>query len=64
MLHTKYQESGPSSYGQEDFQRFPYISLCKNKRPPVPGRFGPQGHNVNNLDRGLLDNVTRQISKL
>ena len=29
MLYTKYQGSRPCGFRQEDFSRFPYISLCK-----------------------------------
>ena len=29
MLHTKYQSSSPYGLGQEDFKKFPSISLCE-----------------------------------
>ena len=33
MLHAKYQGSRPCGFRQEDFLRFPYISLCKTFDP-------------------------------
>ena len=63
MLHTKCQVSGPCGFRQEEFSSFPYISLCKICDPRA-GHFGPQGHNLNILGRGLLDDSTYQISRL
>ena len=44
MLHTKYQGSMPCDFRQEDFLRFPYISLCKTSDPKARGGpiFGPR----------------------
>ena len=33
MLHTKYQDSSPYGFRQEDFFMFYYISLCKTCDP-------------------------------
>ena len=33
MLNTNFQKSRPSSFRQEDFFTFPYISLCKTFDP-------------------------------
>ena len=57
MLHTKYQDSVPSGFKQEDFSCFPNISLCKTC-DPQPGPFLSQGHNLNNSDRGLHGAIT------
>ena len=59
MLHTAYQGSRPYGFRQEDFSRFPYISLC-NTCDPRGGPFWPQGYNLNKLDRGLLGDATYQ----
>ena len=41
MLHTKYQSSRPSGYGEEDFKDFPYISLYKTSDPWGGANFDP-----------------------
>ena len=33
MLHTRYQSSRSYSFGQEDFQKFPSLSLCEIRDP-------------------------------
>ena len=62
-LHAKYQRPRPSGFRQEDFDGFPYISLCKNMWAPGRGHFRPQGYNLNNLDRGPQDKAVCQISE-
>ena len=42
---------------------FPYIIQCKIVTPGQ-GQFWPQGHNLNNIVRGPLDNAIYQIWKL
>ena len=49
MRHTKYQESRPSGFRQEDFSCFPFFSLCKTCDPC---HFWPQGHNLNKHGKG------------
>ena len=41
---------------------FLYISLCKTCDPRGRASFGPQWHNLNNLNRGSLDDDTDIIS--
>ena len=64
ILHAKYLSSMPYGFREEDFLRFPYITLCKTKFAPGQGQFCPWGHNLNNVGRGPLDDATCQISKL
>ena len=33
MLHTKYEDSRPFDFRQEDFFMFPYINLCNTYDP-------------------------------
>ena len=63
MLHTKYKDSRPYGYRQEDFFMFSHISLCKTRNPRA-GPFWPQGDNLNKLGRSLLGDATYQILKL
>ena len=52
-LHNKYQRHGPSSFRQRNvFTVFPYIYIYIT---PTTGPFLPQGYNLNNLGRSLLD---------
>ena len=37
LLHTKYESSGPCSFGEDFFYVFPMT-------PPGQGPYGPQGH--------------------
>ena len=39
---------------------FPYISLYQTCDPPGGPIFWPQGHNLNNIGRGPVDNATNQ----
>ena len=71
MLHTKYQGSRPCGVRQEDFFRFTYISLYKTYDPGAgpfltPGRahFWPQGHHLNKVGKGLLDDASYQVLRL
>ena len=61
MLHTKYQDSRPCGFRQEDFFIFPYISLCKKCDPPGAGAYLAQGNNLSKLDRGPLGDASYQI---
>ena len=64
MLHAKYQDSRQYDFRQEDsFHIFHYISLCKTCDPGGGTIFGPFGHNLNKLGRGLLADATYQISR-
>ena len=57
MLHTKYQGSRPCGFRQEDFQVFPYISLCKTCNSRIV--FGLRGIIRTNLEgRGPLGDAT------
>ena len=64
MLHTKYQGSGPCGFKEEDFFMFssyrPMLNMCS----PGWANFWPQGHNLNKLGRGPLDDTTYEISML
>ena len=33
MLHAKYESSSPYALGQEDFFKFPSLSLCEIQEP-------------------------------
>ena len=33
MLHAKYESSSPFALGQEDFLKFPSLSLCEIQEP-------------------------------
>ena len=59
ILHIKYQGFMPFGFKNEDFFKFPYISLCKTCDPRVRP-FWPQAHDLNKLDRGLLDDAVYQ----
>ena len=43
LLYTKYEGSGPSGFGEEDFFMFCPIT------PPGQGLYGPQGHGLKDL---------------
>ena len=45
------------------FDAFSYKILLKHMNPEA-GPFWPKGHSLNKLRRGLLGNVTNQISRL
>ena len=49
MLHTKYQDSRPYDFRQEDF--FMLFTRLSNVKQVTPGQghFWPQGHNLNKL---------------
>ena len=49
---------------KRDFKVFLLCSYVLNLWPPGQGQFWPQGHHMNNLDRGPLGDATYQISKL
>ena len=58
MLNTKYQCSRQCGFRQEDFFHVcPNINLCKSCDLGV-GPFLAQGHILNKLGRGPLDDVT------
>ena len=43
MLHTKYQDSRPYGFRQEDFSCFYYVSQCKSCDPQGGAIFDPRG---------------------
>ena len=45
------------------FKQFSNIQPSKADKPPGRGLFWPKGHNLNNLSRGPLDDITYQTSK-
>ena len=53
MLHTKYTDTSPYGFRQD----------VKHVTPGL-GHFLPQGHNLNKLGRGSIDDATYQISML
>ena len=57
LLSTKYQGSRPCGFRQEDVFMFPYISLYIKCDPSGQAHFWPQGHNLNKLGRGPLDDA-------
>ena len=63
-LHTRYQGSTPCGFRQEDF--FMFFPIKAYVKPVTPGgsHFWPQGYNLNNFGRGLLDDTTYQIARL
>ena len=59
MLYTKYHNSRPCGFRQEEFfSCFPYISLCETGDPQGGAILWPQGYTLYNLGRGLLGNAT------
>ena len=64
MVCTKYQDSMPYGFRQEDFfMLFTILAYVKHVTPGW-GHFWPQGHYLNNVGRGLLVDATYQISTL
>ena len=63
MLHTKYQDSRPCGFRQEDFFMVLPIKTYVNMWP-LGDLFWPQGHNLNKLGGSLLGDTTYQISRL
>ena len=63
MLHTKYQDSRPSGFRQEDFFMFSYLAYV-NYVTPGAGQFLAQETNLDKLGSGPLGNATYQISRL
>ena len=64
MIHTKYQGSRPCGFRQEFFFMFLPIKAYVKPVTPEAGHFWPQGHNLNKLGRGSLDDTTYQKSRL
>ena len=58
MLYTKYQVSRPCGFRQEYVFMFSLYKPMYNMLPPGQAYFGPQGHKLNRLCRGLLDDAT------
>ena len=54
MLPSKYQDSRPYGYRQEEFFMFLLYKPLYNMWPPEWGNFWPQGYILNKLDRGPL----------
>ena len=64
MLHTINQGFRPCGFRREDFlNAFPIYAYVKLVTPGA-GHFLPQGHYLNKLGSGLLDNASYQISRL
>ena len=61
MLHTKYQGSMLCGF-RRIFHVFPIYAYVKHVTPRA-GPFWPQGHNLNKLSIGLLDEATYQNIK-
>ena len=57
---TKYECHRPSGFREEVFLVFVIYPYVKTN-DPGEGQFWPQGHNLNNLDRGSLDGVRDNI---
>ena len=64
MLHTKHQGYRPYGFRQEDFCMFFPIESMLNMCPLGQDLLWPQRDNLNKFGRGLLGDVTYQISKL
>ena len=43
MLRAKYESSIPYGFGQEDFSKFPSLSLCKIREPTTYGLISTPG---------------------
>ena len=54
MLHTKYQDSRPCGFRQEDFFHVFPISIYVKHVTSGLAHFWPQGHNFNKFGRGPL----------
>ena len=52
---------GPVVTDKKIFSIFSYISLCKICDPLGWGNFWPQGHNLNKLGRGPLDDAIKAL---
>ena len=63
MLRIKYQGTFRLVSDKKIFKDFP-IYLYVKQLTPGRGQFRPEGHNLNNLSRGPLDNATHPISKI
>ena len=61
MLHAKYESSSPYGLGQEDFLKFPSLSLCINRESTTKDLFPLQGYNLKYFDRGPPGDATCQI---
>ena len=57
MVHTKYYDSMPCDFRQEDVFHVSLYKPIKNVTPGA-GHFWPEGHNLNKLGRGLLGDAT------
>ena len=58
MLHTKYEDSRPCGFRQEDFFMVFSIQAYVKHVNPGASQFWPQGYNLNKLGRGSLDDAT------
>ena len=57
MLHTKYQDSRPYGFRQEDFSCFHYVSRCKAYDPRAEPMLA-QGAQIEPLGRSILDDAS------
>ena len=65
MLYTKYQSSRPSSFKEEEeFWNCLSLFFCSNLWPLGRSKCWLQGHHMNTLGRGPLEDASYQISKL
>ena len=63
MLHTNFQAPEPSRSGEADFKvYFIFDHKTPSSLPPDAGPFGLQGHQLNKIGRGLLENASYQMS--
>ena len=61
MLHTKYKDSKPYGFRQEDvLMLYPIYAYVKYVTPGA-GHFRPQGYNLFKLGRGSLGDASYQI---
>ena len=64
MIHADYLSSGPYGSSKEDFSMIYYIMLYKTNKLWGGASLTPEGHNLDKLGRGLLDDAKCKISKL
>ena len=62
--NSTYQISRPCGLRLEDFFIFSLYKYMQNMWPPWRSHFGLQGHNLNKLGKGLLDDASYQLLRL
>ena len=63
ILYTKYQNSRPCGFRQEDFFTLLLILAYVKHVNPWRGNFWPQSYYLNELGRGPPDDNTYQIAR-